>query len=282
MKITIVTNDLQKWFIAAAFILVFSSGWLPAAELQTIKLNPPDLKRGLPFMQTLAIRASVREFSEKELSLQDLSDLLWAADGINRPAENKSTAPSAMNSHDIRIYVFMKDGAFLYDAPKHELAPVLAGDFRSQLMMARPPRPAAPPAVPQPSVPVVAAVPPAVAAPPTGVTLPVPPAGAPVPPAPGVMPPSPPPPGAMAPANPPVQIILVSDGERFTRGDPERKFEWGALDAGIVSQNISLFCAATGLKTVPRALIDKAKIKELLKLADTQAIFLNHPVGYAK
>jgi nitroreductase len=257
MKKTRKNGWLQAFAITA--ILISLAGWLAAAELQAIKLNPPDLKRGLPFMQTLAVRASAREFSEKELSLQDLSDLLWAADGMSRPAENKSTAPSAMNSHDIRIYVFMKDGAYLYDSPKHELLPVLAGDFRSQLMAARPPRPAAPPAQ-------------ATAAP-AGTTPPSPSAAA----APASPPPPPPP-----PSNPPVQIVLVSDGKRFTRGDPARKLEWGALDAGIVSQNISLFCAATGLKTVPRALIDKARIKELLKLADTQSIFLNHPVGYAK
>ncbi len=246
----------RAWLGTVVLVLVFSAGLLPAGELQTIKLNPPNLKRGLPLMEALAVRASVREFSEKELSRQDLSDLLWAADGMSRPAENKSTAPSAMNSHDIRIYVFMKDGAYLYDSPKHELLPVLAGDFRSQLMAARPPRPAAPPA-------------PATAAP-AGATPPAPQAAAaPVPP--------PPPPSI-----PPVQIVLVSDGDRFTRGYPERKFEWGALDAGIVSQNISLFCAATGLKTVPRALLDKARIKELLKLTDAQTVFLNHPVGYAK
>jgi nitroreductase len=256
MKKTIATIDLRKWLVTAVFILGLSSAWMPAAEPQPIKLNPPDLKRGLPFMQTLAVRASAREFAEKELGLQDLSDLLWAADGMSRPAENKSTAPSAMNAHDIRIYVFMKDGAYLYDSPKHELLPVLAGDFRSQLMAARPPRPAAPPA-------------PA----PAGTTPPAPPAAA----APASPPPPPPP-----PSNPPVQIVLVSDGERFTRGDPARKLEWGALDAGIVSQNISLFCAATGLKTVPRAMMDKARIKDLLKLADTQTILLNHPVGYAK
>ena len=104
-------------------------------------------------MEALAVRASAREYSEKDLSLQDLSDLLWAADGMSRPAENKSTAPSAMNSHDIRIYVFMKDGAYLYDAPKHELLPVLAGDFRSQIMMARPPRPAGHPPRPAPAAP---------------------------------------------------------------------------------------------------------------------------------
>jgi nitroreductase len=248
----------RPWLIAAAFILVLATGRMLAAELQPVKLNPPDLKRGLPFMEALAGRASAREFSEKELSLQDLSDLLWAADGINRPAENKSTASSAMNAHDIRIYVFMKDGAYLYDAPKHELAPVLAGDFRSQIMMARPLRPVASPSG-TPTVPAAVATPPAAS--------PAPPAGA--------MPPPP-------PSTPPVQIVLVSDSDRFRMGPPELKREWGALDAGIVSQNISLFCAATGLKTRPKASMDKAKIKELLKLTDAQTVFLNHPVGYAK
>lgn len=247
----------------AAFILLFS-GWMIAAELQVIKLDPPSLKRGLPLMEALSVRASAREFAEKELSLRDLSDLLWAADGMSRPAENKSTAPSAMNAHDIRIYVFLKQGAFLYDSPKHELTPVLAGDFRSSFMMARPPRPAGPPPTPQPGTP-ANSLPGAPTAP---VAVPAPPAGGmPLPP---------------LPSNPPVQIVLVSDGGRFTRGDPARKLEWGALDAGIVSQNISLFCAATGLKTVPKASMDKAKIRELLKLADAQIVFLNHPVGYAK
>jgi nitroreductase len=250
MKRTLVS---RPWLIAAAFILVLATGRMLAAELQAIKLNPPDVKRGLPVMQALAVRASVREFAEKDLSLQDLSDLLWAADGMSRPAENKSTASSAMNAHDIRIYVFMKDGAYLYDSPKHELLPVLAGDFRAQLMTARPPRPAAATAA---------------AAPSAGTPPPAPPAAA---------VPAPPP-----QANPPVQIVLVSDSERFKRGTPETKSEWGALDAGIVSQNISIFCAATGLKTVPRAMMDKARIKELLKLTDAQNVFLNHPVGYAK
>jgi nitroreductase len=254
MKKTIVRKNSGKW-LAAALILALLPAWLATAELQAIKLNPPNLKRGLVLMEALAVRASAREFSEKELAPQDLSDLLWAADGMSRPAENKSTAPSAMNAHDVRIYVFMKDGAYLYDSPKHELLPVLAGDYRSQLMAARPPRPAAPAA---PAA--VAPVAPGAGTPPAAV--------------------APPPP--LPPSNPPVQIVLVSDGDRFTRGDPARKLEWGALDAGIVSQNISLFCAATGLKTVPRAMMDKARIKELLKLADTQTVFLNHPVGYAK
>jgi hypothetical protein len=211
---------------------------MKSAELETITLNEANKKRGLPFMETLSVRASAREWSDRDLSLQDISDLLWAANGINRPDEKKSTAPSAQNAHDVDIYVFMKDGVYLYDAGDHALEPVLTGDFRSQIMMTPPPRPKD--------------------------------AGGP--------PPPPPPP----PSNPPIEIILVSDVSRFKFGPPELKPEWGAIDAGIVSQNISLFCAATGLVTRPRASMDKGKIKNLLKLSDTQHVFLDHPVGYSK
>ncbi|MDZ7261232.1 MAG: nitroreductase family protein [candidate division KSB1 bacterium] len=233
-------NKMQFFIVFAGVLSV--SGCLLAQELKTIKLNPPDKKRGLPFMETLAVKASANEWSDKELSLQDLSDLLWAANGLNRPEEKKTTASSAQNAHDVDIYVFMKEGVYVYDIYNHELDPVLSGDFRSQLMMPRPPRPAgAPGSTPTPA------------------------------------PPSPPP-----PSNPPIQIILVSDSERFRMGPPELRYEWGAIDAGIISQNISLFCAATGLKTRPRASMDKEKIKNLLKLKDTQYVLLNHPVGYAK
>jgi hypothetical protein len=211
---------------------------MKSVELETITLNEANKKRGLPFMETLSVRASAREWSDRDLSLQDISDLLWAANGINRPDEKKSTAPSAQNAHDVDIYVFMKDGVYLYDAGDHALEPVLTGDFRSQIMMTPPPRPKD--------------------------------AGGP--------PPPPPPP----PSNPPIEIILVSDVSRFKFGPPELKPEWGAIDAGIVSQNISLFCAATGLVTRPRASMDKGKIKNLLKLSDTQHVFLDHPVGYSK
>jgi hypothetical protein len=211
---------------------------MKSTGLKTIKLNEPNRKRGLPFMETLSVKASAREWSDRDLSLQDLSDLLWAANGINRPDEKKHTASSAQNARDIDIYLFMKDGVYLYDADAHALVPILAGDFRSQLMMTPPPRPKD--------------------------------AGGP--------PPPPPPP----PSSPPIQIILISDVSRFKFGPPELKPEWGAIDAGIVSQNISLFCAATGLATRPRASMDKEVIKNLLKLNDAQHVFLNHPIGYSE
>jgi len=55
-----------------------------------------------------------------------------------------------------------------------------------------------------------------------------------------------------------------------------------ALDAGIVSQNISIFCSAANLATVPRASMDNEQLKKGLKLKDTQRPLINHPVGYAK
>jgi hypothetical protein len=211
---------------------------MESAGLKTISLNEPNKKRGLPFMEALSVRASSREWSDRDLSLQDMSDLLWAANGINRPEEEKCTASSAQNARDVDIYLFMKDGVYLYDADTHALVPVLVGDFRSQIMMSPPPRPKD--------------------------------AGG---------PPPPPPPSQ---SNPPIQIVLVSDVSRFKFGPPEEKPEWGAIDAGIVSQNISLFCAATGLATRPRASVKKEFVKDLLKLGDLQYVFLNHPIGYPK
>lgn len=111
-----------------------------AQENKTILLSPPDTTRGLPVMKALAIRASATEFDPVPLRDQDLSDLLWAADGINRPAIGKRTAPSALNAQDIDIYLCREDGMYLYDAKKHALTMVVAGDQRP-LIAGRHPRP---------------------------------------------------------------------------------------------------------------------------------------------
>ena len=80
-------------------------------------------------MKALSDRRSDRAYADKALSLQDLSDLLWAANGINRP-DGKRTAPSALNKQDIDIYVIMKEGAYLYDAKSNSLQPIAKGDHR--------------------------------------------------------------------------------------------------------------------------------------------------------
>ena len=83
-------------------------------------------------MEVLKARQSQRDFSTKPLELQVLSDLLWAAFGINRPGNDHRTAPSAMNSQEIDVYVVLADGVFVYNAKAHRLDPVAAGDRRRE------------------------------------------------------------------------------------------------------------------------------------------------------
>jgi SagB-type dehydrogenase family enzyme len=189
-------------------------------ELKPVHLNSPDTSRGLTLMQALSKRASVRSFSNLLLSTQDISDLLWAANGVNRPDKKLRTAPSAMNAQDIDIYVFLQEGIYLYDALKNMLTPVIKGDFRAE----------------------------------TG--------------------------KQEFCATVPVSLVLVSDLSKFRLGTNDQKLIWAACDAGVISQNISLFCAANGLATVPRAGIDADTLKTLLKLSASQKILLNHPIGF--
>jgi SagB-type dehydrogenase family enzyme len=81
-------------------------------------------------MQVLKDRHSSREFSSQKLPPQVLSNLLWAAFGVNRPDSGKRTAPSAMNWQEIDVYVATQDGLYVYDAKANALNPVLAQDVR--------------------------------------------------------------------------------------------------------------------------------------------------------
>ncbi|MFA5039112.1 MAG: SagB/ThcOx family dehydrogenase [Candidatus Omnitrophota bacterium] len=81
-------------------------------------------------MRVLRERKSERSFSSRELPSQVLSDLLWAACGINRPDTQGRTAPSAKNRQEIDVYVAMSQGLFLYDPLHHRLVLVIAEDIR--------------------------------------------------------------------------------------------------------------------------------------------------------
>jgi nitroreductase len=104
----------------------------PAAELLPIQLPKPRMEGGKPLLQALKERKSVRDFKADSLAPQVLSDLLWAGFGVNRPEIDHRTAPSAMNSQEIDIYVATADGLFLYDAKPHQLRPVLSEDIRAK------------------------------------------------------------------------------------------------------------------------------------------------------
>jgi nitroreductase len=107
-----------------ALLALLGAAW--GAELH---LPPPRMDGGKPLMEALRLRRTVRDFSAKPLSPQVISDLLWAAFGVNR-ADGGRTAPSAWNQQEIDIYVFTEQGVFLFDAKPHRLSLVLTGDRR--------------------------------------------------------------------------------------------------------------------------------------------------------
>ena len=211
---------MKKYLFSFCFCLLTAS---LLAQTPAIVLNKPDTSRGVNVMKAFAERSSQSKFDTVSLKLQDLSDLLWAADGINRPELGKRTAPSAMNSQDVDIYVALKKGFYLYDAKKHQLDLIAAGDFRQQV------------AGRQENF-----------------------AGA------------------------PLFCVLVSDISRFKSGSDSLKLSWAALDAGIISQNIALFCAGTGFATHPRVTMDVPKLREILKLKPTQYPLINNLVADRK
>lgn len=96
----------------------------------TIRLPPPRLEGGLPLMQALARRQSQRAFSSAPLDDATLSDLLWAAAGVNRPDLGGRTAPSAMNAQELVLYAAMPQGLYRYEPDTHELRRVVASDVR--------------------------------------------------------------------------------------------------------------------------------------------------------
>jgi SagB-type dehydrogenase family enzyme len=111
------------------FMLVTSSA--RSGDLQRpVPLPKPQTEGGKPLMQALKDRSSSRSFRTDTLPLQVLSNLLWAASGINRPESGKRTAPSAKNWQEIDIYVATAEGLYLYDAKGHLLQPVVPDDIR--------------------------------------------------------------------------------------------------------------------------------------------------------
>jgi len=112
-------------------ILLISAAVLSAQDMKTIQLPEPQTEGGRPLMEVLKDRHSSRQYSSKELSLQTMSNLLWAAWGINRPESGKRTAPSAMNNQEIEVYVSTADGLYLYNAQAHTLELVMDQDIRA-------------------------------------------------------------------------------------------------------------------------------------------------------
>ena len=188
---------------------------------QNISLPVPGKTGGKSTLETLWNRQSGTEFSDRMLSDQDLSNLLFAAIGVNRE-NGKLTSPTASNKQEIRVFVFTAEGVCEYLNAENSLRPAVQGDHRN-LIAGR-----------QDWV-----------------------------------------------KTAPVILLMVADEKKFGGSDERSKVVMG-VDAGIVSENINLFCAGTGLVTRPRMSMDTQAVKELLGLDETQTPLINNPVGYAR
>src|SRR5665213_2596014 len=120
--------------IAFIFIIVAAPALCQQAPIQ---LPTPQMTGGMPLMRALAQRQTTRAFADKPLPMQTLSNLLWAAFGVNRSREVKAglgrTAPSAMNKQEVELDVVLANGAYVYEAEQNKLRPVVAGDVRAKV-----------------------------------------------------------------------------------------------------------------------------------------------------
>lgn len=186
---------------------------------QEVKQLPqPDMQLSVTLTEALQKRRSDREYNaDRDITDQQLSQILWAACGVNRPDKKLLTIPTAVNAQDIQVYVCRKDGVALYQPYDNTLKKVSGEDIRPLLAERQQNMKSAP-----------------------------------------------------------VFLLIVSDQEKF-RHNAE---VYGAMDAGYASQDICLMCAALGLKTVPRAMMNKEAVAKALGLGDKQILELNHPIGY--
>ena len=196
---------------------LFAAAVAATCAADTVKLPPPDRDSGVTVVQALKARHSERTFSDRDIPLETLSGVLWAANGFNRP--DKRTNATGLNKQEITVYAIMKSGAYRYDAKGNALVKVCGEDLRPAI------------AAQQPFA-----------------------------------------------ATAPVSLLVAAD-----LSDPVYTGARSSLsnyDAGIVSGNIYLYCAANGLSTVCRASMDREALKKALKLGDKTVLHLNHPIGY--
>ena len=116
-------------------LFVLALTWMGSMKAQeVISLPQPEVsKLSMTLGQTLQQRRSERQYSDKEISLQTLSTLLWAACGVSDPKMGKITAPSAINMQDVKVYVCAKDGVCLYNAKANTLTKVSDKDLREAI-----------------------------------------------------------------------------------------------------------------------------------------------------
>ena len=186
----------------------------------TISLAPPLLDSGSTLAAALSKRQSVREFAPTPLSLQQLSELLWAANGINRPETGGRTAPSAHGLNEIDLYVALPEGVYQYEPVAHRLRLKRAVDARNL----------------------------------TGYQDFV--------------------------GRAPLDLVYVVNHARADQMPEAVRGTFSGVAAGAISQNVSLYCAATGLGCVVRGWLNQRLLAEALSLNEDEVPVLAQTVGH--
>lgn len=119
---------MKKFFATLATTLLLSTSVF-AAQVEIV-LPTVETSGDLSVMQALSQRKSSRNFVDKNLTVNQLSKILWAADGVNRP-NGKRVNPAALSSYCVEVYAVTSKGIYLYDATNHKLTLIAEGDFRS-------------------------------------------------------------------------------------------------------------------------------------------------------
>ena len=122
---------MRKILIALIVLTLFAS----SSSADNIKLPEPDKTGGMSLNEAATLRHTAREFADVEITLQELSDLLYVAAGANRE-NGLRVYPVAMGLQDTFVYVFTRDGVCKFDAPSHSLELIAEGDKRNELSRA--------------------------------------------------------------------------------------------------------------------------------------------------
>ncbi len=116
---------MKKLFVLFVLFSLLTS----ASFAADVKLPEPEKTGGIGILDAVAARQSASDFVDEEISLQQLSTLLWVAGGVNRP-DGKITFATALNTQDMIIFVFMRDGTYRYNPTEHSLTLIKEGDNR--------------------------------------------------------------------------------------------------------------------------------------------------------
>lgn len=241
---------------AVASVLMLCAASNLAQDLQPITLPPPQKTGGMPLMEAMNLRQTIRDIGDKQLPPQVLSNLLWAAFGVNREngprGKSGRTAPSAMNLQEIDIYVAMPEGVYLYEAVPHRLAPIVAKDLRSMANRR-------PDAAKAPVILIFVAD---------------------TEKKPALRPGGPPPQGQPSPPGQPPLVQGQPSAQGQPPATPPGAFpSFAEVDVGFIGQNVYLFCASEGLAAWFHG-TDKEGLAKAMNLREAQKVLWAQTVGY--